>query len=552
MARAPRRALRFAVRTAVVLVLASLLGSTGLLLGTGSTAARLGGGVLTVAARAGPLYGTVPPSGSGPNPFPTGMGASLAVGQADLVSGAAGAGPMDLSLPEKIAFDAYGELFVVDGQNDRVLEYTLPLTGGMNATAALGQVNLSAHVAATNQSSLWEPDGIALDSRGDLWVADTTNNRVLEFERPFKTGMKAYLELGQPTFQDRTPATTDVGMHDPAGLAFDAAGDLFVADQANDRVLEFHPPFVSGQAASVILGQSSSTASGAGTSATNLSLPGGVAVSPTGDLWVADTGNGRVLEFEPSGTSGFVTGSAAALVLGQRNFATTTEGPPYGMSAPWDVAFDAVGDLWVADAGTPNRIVEYLHPFVANETPSVAIGQASFAGSSAGTSRTLLQHPRGLAFDPSDDLWVSDTGNSRVLEFAPSSFAVGFAATGLTSGATWSVTFDGLYAATDNGWITFPVLNGSYPFSVGSVSGYTESPTSGTVVVNGTSVSVAVAYTPTILGLSASIFWPVLAIVLALIAVAEAVLLLRRRRRKLAPPVPLTPAAPAEPPKTPG
>jgi hypothetical protein len=87
---------------------------------------------------------------------------------------------------------------------------------------------------------------------------------------------------------------------------------------------------------------------------------------------------------------------------------------------------------------------------------------------------------------------------------------------------------------------------------VGSVSGYTESPTSGTVVVNGTSVSVAVAYTPTILGLSASIFWPVLAIVLALIAVAEAVLLLRRRRRKLAPPVPLTPAAPAEPPKTPG
>ena len=551
MARAPRRALRFAVRTAVVVALVSLLGSPGLL-GTGSTAARVGGGVLTVAARAGPLYGTVPPSGSGPNPFPTGMGASLAVGQADLASGAAGAGPMNLNLPEKIAFDAYGELFVVDGQNDRVLEYTLPLKAGMNATAALGQVSLSAHVAATNQSSLWEPDGIALDSRGDLWVADTTNNRVLEFERPFKTGMKAYLELGQPTFQDRTPATTDVGMHDPAGLAFDAAGDLFVADQANDRVLEFHPPFVSGQAASVILGQSSSTASGAGTSATNLSLPGGVAVSPTGDLWVADTGNGRVLEFEPSGTSGFVTGSAAALVLGQRNFATTTEGPPYGMSAPWDVAFDAVGDLWVADAGTPNRIVEYLHPFVANETPSVAIGQASFAGSSAGTSRTLLQHPRGLAFDPSDDLWVSDTGNSRVLEFAPSSFAVGFAATGLTSGATWSVTFDGLYAATDNGWITFPVLNGSYPFSVGSVSGYTESPTSGTVVVNGTSVSVAVAYTPTILGLSASIFWPVLAIVLALIAVAEAVLLLRRRRRKLAPPVPLTPAAPAEPPKTPG
>jgi sugar lactone lactonase YvrE len=460
---------------------------------------------------------------------------------------------MNLSLPEKIAFDAYGELFVVDGQNDRVLEYTLPLKAGMNATAALGQVNLSAHVPATNQSSLWEPDGIAFDSRGDLWVADTTNNRVLEFERPFKTGMKASLVLGQPTFQNRTPATADVGMHDPAGLAFDAAGDLFVADRANDRVLEFRPPFTSDQAASVVLGQSSPTTSGAGTSATNLSLPTGVAVSPTGDLWVADTENSRVLEFEPSGTSGFVTGSAAALVLGQRNFATTTEGLPYGMSAPWDVAFDAVGDLWVADAGTPNRIVEYLPPFVANETPSVAIGQASFTGSSAGTSSTLLEHPRGLAFDPSDDLWVSDTGNCRVLEFAPPSFAVDFAATGLASGTTWSVTFDGLYAATNNGWITFPARNGSYGFSAGSVGGYTDSPSTGTVVVNGSSVSLGIAYTATILGLPPSVFWPLLVALLVLIAVVEAVLLERRRRKRMRPLVPSPPSegAPAAPPGRP-
>jgi hypothetical protein len=485
------------------------------------------------------------------------MAASLAVGQADLVSRAAGTGPMNLSAPEKIAFDAYGDLFVVDGQNNRVLEYALPLRAGMHASVALGQLNLSAHVGGvTNQSSLWEPDGIAFDSRGDLWVADTANNRVLEFVprvgTEFRTGMNANLVLGQATFQNRTPATTDVGMHYPAGIAFDAAGDLFVADQANNRVLEFRPPFVSGQAASVVLGQSSPTTSGAGTSATNLSSPEGVAVSPTGDLWVADAGNSRVLEFEPSGTLGFVTGAAATLVLGQHGFTTTTEGLPYGMGAPWDVAFDLAANLWVADAGTPNRIVEYFPPFAANETPSVAIGQASFSGSNAGTSRTLLEHPRGIAFDLSDDLWVSDLGNSRALEFAPSSFAVGFAVAGLTSGATWSVTFDGLYAATDNSWITFPVLNGSYPFSVGSVSGYTESPTSGTVVVNGTSISVAVAYTPTILSLPPSIFWPVLATVLALIAIAEAVLLLRRRRRKPEPPVPLTPAAPAEPPKPPG
>lgn len=545
MVRAPLRARRPGVRAGTAALLSVLLASLGVLAVVPS---------VTSAAPAGPssivvAYGVAPPSGSGPNPYPNGMAASLALGQANLTLGYPGGGPMNLSFSEDLAFDpSTGFLFVVDGQGSRVVEYVPPFSTGEDATVAIGQASLVAHVAGVvNQSTLWEPDGLAFDARGNLWVADTTNNRVLEFVPPFKTGMLAATVLGQPNFTSRVPATTSAGLHYPAELAFDAAGDLWVSDLASNRVLEYRPPFTNGMPASLVLGQTSFTGSAPGTSATALSSPTGLAFGASGELWVADEANNRTLEFVPP----FANGSAASVVLGQAGFTTSNEGLPYGMTAPWGLAFDATGDLWVSQAGPRNRVTEFRPPFTTNETPSVVIGQTTFAKELVGTSATLLRYPRGVAVDPTDDLWVSDTGNSRVLEFVPTAYSVGFAETGLPAGTTWSVTFDGLTAGTNAGGMTFQARNGSYAFTVGSVGGYANSPTSGTVVVNGSSVVVAIAYTGTFLGLPPTVLWPVLALLLALVALVEAFVLLRRRKRRTPPPPPLTPAAPAEPPKPP-
>jgi len=83
------------------------------------------------------------------------------------------------------------------------------------------------------------------------------------------------------------------------------------------------------------------------------------------------------------------------------------------------LAFDALGNLWVTDGGH-NRVLEYSKPFSTGESASLVIGQAGFTSDFAATSSRGLNFPAGLSFDSSGNLWVVDSGNSRVLEFSGS------------------------------------------------------------------------------------------------------------------------------------
>ena len=507
-----------------------------LLLSPGLGAARVSEGT-----SASPLV----PYPSNPNPFSTGMAASLVIGQQKFTQSGGGNSAKNLSRPEAEAFGPNGELWVVDTSNNRVLGYPAPQASGMAATVALGQPNLTGHSAGTspNASNLWEPSGVAVNGSGDIAVADTINNRVLLYDCPCTTGMAATVVLGQLTFSTATlgiPASaTDLAR--PVGLAFNAYNDLFVVDRANNRVLEYVPPFRNGMPATEVLGQATLVTGGAGLTATNLTNPWAVAIAPSEAVWVADAGNGRVLEF-PTPIS---SGEAAVIVLGQTGFTTTGEGLPNGMYAPTGLAFDARGDLWVADGGVPNRVSEFLTPFVNNQTASVVLGQTSLSGIAFGTSTTLLDSPFAVALAGSElngsgTLWAVDTGNSRVVEFVPPTFPVVFNETGLPSGTTWSVTFGGVLRSTSATGLTFLAINGSDGFTAGAVGGYTASPASGTVVVNGTPRPVTIAYTATtVLGLPPWEAWSLLAI-LIVVLVAVVALLLARRRRK-------APAAPPDP-----
>jgi sugar lactone lactonase YvrE len=336
-------------------------------------------------------------------PFSTNENATLVLGQAGFTTGAinqggaAGAGTM--SGPSATAVDSAGNLYVADSGNCRVLKFATPFSNGMSATLVLGQSNFTGTcvpgVAAT-AASLGSLGGLAFDSSGNLWVADSGNSRVLEYTTPFSNGMAAALAIGQASPNASTGCNQGGGSGTPSAstlcspnfIVFDSTGNLWVADGVNTRVLKYSPPFASGMAASVVIGQPNFTSNSSSVctpSATETCSAVGVAFDHTGNLWVGDDANCRVLEF----TAPFSTNMAASLELGQPagagqftescTVATTTQSALFDADG---LAFDSSGNLFVADLGN-SRTMVFSPPFSSGMNAAMVIGQANFTSGAA-------------------------------------------------------------------------------------------------------------------------------------------------------------------------
>ena len=297
-----------------------------------------------------------------------------------------------LNGPTGVARDSAGNLYVADSGNARVLIFRPPFSTGMNASVVIGQSGFTSNTplvgSEATASGMGSAYSVAIDGSGNLWVADVSNARVLEYAPPFSNGMSATLAIGQSStgsatvcYQTTPTANT---LCSPYGMTFDTAGNLWVSDSDSNRVLKYAQPFSTGMAASLELGQPASTAftsnSSAGPTASSLYTPTGLAFDPNGNLWLSDLNNNRVLEFVPP----FSNGMAAASVLGQADFThgDANQGgnnPTAGaLSGPWGLAFDSKGNLSIADVGN-SRVLIFEPSFSNGMNASRVIGQTSYA-----------------------------------------------------------------------------------------------------------------------------------------------------------------------------
>ena len=261
-------------------------------------------------------------------PFTTGMSASVVIGKPDFTSAGCAGAPTatNTGVGLGLALDSGGNLWVSDWTNNRVLEFKPPFSNGMAATLVLGQADMTHGTCnqggSVSSSTLCAPRHITFDSSGNLWVADGDNNRILEFKPPFSTNMAASLELGQPTATAFTTGGANQGglsassLNEPNGIVFDGSGNLWVADWQNSRVLEFKPSFSNGMAASLVLGQAVFTTNTTGITSTTFNAAAAGDFDTSGNLFVADEFNNRTLIFAPP----FSNGMAATTVLGQADF----------------------------------------------------------------------------------------------------------------------------------------------------------------------------------------------------------------------------------------
>lgn len=325
-----------------------------------------------------------------------------------------------LASPHSIAFDGIGNLYIADNDNHRIRK--VATSGVITTLAGDGTQGFGGDGAQASGARLSSPKGVALDGAGNLYIADTGNHRVRKIATTgiittvAGDGVQGYAGDGGQAAIAR--------LDQPHGVALDSAGVLYMADRANHRIRKVATNGV----ISNVVGQGPGGFAGDGGPATSaqLQLPGGLALDTAGNLYVADTDNNRIRKIATTGIIATVAGNGTRGFTGDGGPATSAQ-----LNTPYSMTFDSAGTGYIADV-INNRI----RKLAADGTISTVAGSGiewGFSGDGGPATSAQLFNPFGSALDGAGNLYIADTGNSRIRKVAPDGTISTVAGTG-TSG----------------------------------------------------------------------------------------------------------------------
>ena len=326
----------------------------------------------------------------------------------------------EITNPYFMTFDASGNLYFADS-NASVVRKVNASTGVITTVAgtAWSSGNGGDSGPATS-ATLNYPVSVALDSAGNLYIADVGGNRI----RMVATGTGTITTVagtGTPGFSGDSGAPTAAELNQPFGIAFDSSGNLYIADNGNNRIRKITPNagVIATGIITTVAGTGIADYNGDGIAATTADLngPSGLAVDASGNIYVTDSNNSRVREITKS--SGLISTIAGTGNGGDSasSATATTAATSVDIAYPLQVAVDGAGNVYFADAGA-NRVDK-----VAVTTGYFALvagnGQYGFNGATGPAISTELNSPTGVAVDPSGNVFIVDSDNSLIREVAP-------------------------------------------------------------------------------------------------------------------------------------
>ena len=321
-----------------------------------------------------------------------------------------------LSYPTGMAIDRAGNLVFADSLNNRIRR--IDLSGTITTLGGTGEGDFSGDAGPAVAAKLNGPYGVAMDSAGNLVFADSLNNRIRRID--LSGTITTIAGTSRSGFSGDGGPAVAAELNFPEDVAIDGSGYLYIADTANHRIRRVD---LSGTITTITgTGEKGFSGDGGPAVSAQLSGPKGVAVDGVGNLYIADTENHRIRRVDPSGTITTIAGTGGNGFSGDGGPAVAAE-----LNFPEDVAIDATGSLYIADAGN-NRIRRIDSSGMI--TTVAGTGQKGFSGDGGPAVSAQLSAPKGVSIDGSGNVYIADQEDLRIRRVDPSGTITTFAGTG--------------------------------------------------------------------------------------------------------------------------
>ncbi|WP_428746159.1 immunoglobulin-like domain-containing protein [Sulfurimonas sp.] len=310
-----------------------------------------------------------------------------------------------LFFPQGIAVNQAGELFIADTDNNRIRK--VDTNGIITTVAGNGAQGFSGDYRYATNAALSYPHGIAINQAGELFIADTDNNRIRKVDT--NGIITTVAGNGSYGFSGDNGDATNASLLEPRAIAINQAGELFIADVGNNRIRKVDTNGI----ITTVAGNGTQGFSGDGGDATNASLyyPHGIAINQAGELFIASS-NSRIRKVDTNGIITTVAGNGARGFSGDGGDATNAS-----LLEPRAIAINQVGELFIADTYN-NRIRKVDTNGII--TTVAGNGARGFSGDNGDATNTSLFFPQGIAINQAGELFIADTINDRIRKLIPS------------------------------------------------------------------------------------------------------------------------------------
>ncbi|MCB4791590.1 MAG: carboxypeptidase regulatory-like domain-containing protein [Elusimicrobia bacterium] len=301
--------------------------------------------------------------------------------------------------PRGVAVDAAGNIYFSDNANSVVRKIS---PSGIISTIAgdgTGVAGYSGDGSSATSAKLKNPQGIAVDASGNVYIADFGNNVIRKVDA--SGNISTIAGTGTADFSGDGGSAASSALNQPWGVAVDASGNVYIAEYNNQKIRKVTSGIISTFAGTGVFGYS-----GDGGNATSAKLwnPTHVAVDASGNVYIADMGNRRIRKV----TSGIITtiaGNGTAAYLGDGDSATSAE-----LNVPWGVAVDVSGNVYIADYYNQRirKVSSGLISTIAGD------GTAGFSGDGGNATSAHINFPQEIAVDVAGNVYIGDSANNRI------------------------------------------------------------------------------------------------------------------------------------------